>query len=145
MSQVQGTDWTGDYHHGNPPWSDQKRGVPLKTWSGSIVYKRKPHTWHVKDLERIAKKVEIDVDDRDPDWLYAALQKIKDVTILMLGKIIPFLDEDMIRGLYDFVYTILGKIFQVDTDYMLRNRNEAENIIYALASKFRLEITIKRL
>jgi len=145
MSQVQGTDFTGDYHHGNPPWSEQKRAVPLRTYSGSVVYKRNPHVWHMKDVERIAKKVEIDVDDRDPDWLYTALQKIKDVTLLMLGKILPFLDDDMIRSLYDFVYILLGKIFNVDTDYMLSNRNEAESIIYALASKFRLDVTIKRL
>lgn len=145
MAEVQGTDFTGDYHRGDPPWSKQKRAVPLRTYSGDIVYKRSKHVWHVKDLERVAKKVEIDVDPKDGDWLYTALQKIKDVTIMMLEKILPFLDESAIRTLYDWVYQILGKIFGVDTDYMLSNRSQAESIIYSLATKFRLDVTIKRL
>jgi len=145
MAEIPGTHYTGDYHHGNPPWSEQKRAVPLRTFSGEIVYKRKKHVWHMKDVERIVNVMEIDVDDSKPDMLKEILLKIKAVTIKLLGKILWFLDDEEVTSLYDWVYELLGKIFQVDTTYMLQNVGKAEQLIYLLAAKFRLDVTIKRL
>jgi len=70
---------------------------------------------------------------------------MKHLTIVILSKIMWFLDEQMVASLYDLVWDILAYIFRVDTDYMLGNRNKAENIIYTLASKFRLKVTIERM
>lgn len=145
MSQIQGATSTESYHRGHKPWSEQKRAVPLRTYSGAVVYKRAKHVWHVKDLERISKNVEIDVDDSNPNWLEEALQKIKELTIRMMGVLLPFLSDSQVSGLYQFIYDLLMKIFNVPADVKTSGRSTAENLIYALAGKFGLEVTIKRL
>jgi len=145
MAQIQGSSSTEKYHRGHKPWSEQKRAVPLRTYSGEVVYKRTKHVWHVKDLERISKKVEIDVDESDPDWLDAALTRIKELTLRMMGVILPFLSDSQVAGLYDWIYEILMKFFNVTPDRSDMNLTTGENLIYLLATKFNLEVTIKRL
>lgn len=99
----------------------------------------------MKDLERISKKVEIDVDESDPDWLDAALTRIKELTLRMMGVILPFLSDSQVAGLYDWIYEILMKFFNVTPDRSDMNLTTGENLIYLLATKFNLEVTIKRL
>lgn len=39
------------------PWADRKRIVPLRTYSGSIRYQKRPGKgWTIKDFERISRK-----------------------------------------------------------------------------------------
>lgn len=146
MAQIIGAIYTGDYHHGNPPWSEQKRAVPKRTWSGVVVYKKRKHAWTIKDVERIAKKVEVVPveDDPDVDWLWLILQEIKKITIMMLEKIIPFLGDEEITSLYDLVYKLLGKLFDVDTSYMYRNPTEGERLIMNIAANMGYDVTLTK-
>jgi len=147
MAQIKGSDSTTDYHHGNPPWSEQVRAVPLRTFSGSIVYKRKKHVWRMKDIERVVKAAELFEENPPDGWLKELLWKIKDVSIKLLEKIleqVPFLEGVEARELYDMIYIMLGKIFKVDTDWMNPNVSSGESLIYLIASKFNLDVTIKR-
>lgn len=146
MSEVQGDDWTGDYHHGNPPWSKQIRAVPLRTFSGQVVYKRKKHTWHMKDYERIGRFVEIDVDDSDIDWLRILVEYYKNATLTVLEKLLPFMDGESVEKMYSIVMDILGKVFNTSySEYMATPPADIYRIINAIAEKFRLDITIKPL
>jgi hypothetical protein len=126
------------------PWGRRTRAVPLRTYTGDVKYKRKIHYFTVADATRVIDKV---------DWGGVAgqtetqkiLNFIKDLSLKMMEKILWFLNEEEVRSVYDWIYVLLGKIFQVDTSYMLPNRNKMEDLIYLLAAKARLEVTIKRL
>jgi len=136
---------TNEGHERYKPWEKRTTILPKRTWTGSIVYKKPKHTWNMKDVERIIAHMEVVEEFPPQDWVQKFLLKIKDLTLMLLEKIIPFLDSQDIRALYDWVYELLGKIFGVDTDYMLSNRSSGEALIYAIAAKFKLDVTIKRL
>jgi len=99
----------------------------------------------MKDVERIIARMEVVEEIPEDGWLKKLLLKIKEISLFLLEKALPFLDSEAAKDLYDWVYELLGKIFQVDTDWMLPNRSSAENLIYLIATKFKLEVTIKRL
>lgn len=40
------------------PWADRKRAVPLRTYSGTIKYKKRQKGWTEKDLLRVLQKIE---------------------------------------------------------------------------------------
>jgi len=127
------------------PWDNRIYAEPLRTYTGSVVYKRPKHFFTVKDAERIMNKIDWGTEVEDETNLKKVLLFIKDMTIKMLEKILYFLDSETVAELYDWVYVLLGQLFRVDVDYMMPNRSKMEDLIYALASKARLEITIKRL
>lgn len=136
----------GDYHHGDPPWSKKKRNVPLRTYSGEVVYKRPRKAFTQRDIERISEKVIIDIPDETGfDWQRELILFLQRVTIRMLERILPFLTEETVEGLYYLVYQIVGKIFRVDTGYIMNGSKDSMifNIIESLASlgKFDVKIT----
>jgi hypothetical protein len=126
------------------PWGRRTRAVPLRTYTGDVKYKRKIHYFTVADATRVIDKVNWGGSAGQTDT-QKILNFIKDLTLKMLEKILWFLDEDQVRSIYDWVYILLAKVFQVDTSYMLPNRDRMEDLIYQLAAKGRFEITIKRL
>lgn len=144
MPQVIGTESTDDYHRGHEPWSEQKRAKPLKTWSGEVVYKRRKHVWHIKDAERIAKNVEIDIDDSEPDWLRLFIERIKQLAISLLGKVLPFLGGDQVAWVYEIVEDFLLETFKIDTTFMDTPPPSVNRIIEYLALKWNLTITVKK-
>lgn len=99
----------------------------------------------MKDVERIIKAAELIEENPRDGWIKQLLWKIREVSLMLLEKILPFLDSSEVGVLYDYVYEFLGKVFRVDTDYMMPNRSSGESLIYLIASKYRLEVTIKRL
>lgn len=137
--------WGADPEDKQIPWGNRRYFEPKRTYSGKVIYKRKPHLFTTKDAERIIDKINWGGQTGNTDDLKKFLQLLKDLSLKMLEKILWFLDEDQVRGLYDWIYIMLGKIFNVDTSYMLPNRNKMEDLIYLLASKARLDVTIKRL
>lgn len=126
------------------PWGNRRYIIPERTWSGTVIYKRKKHYFTVKDAERIIDKVNFGGVGAQDD-VQKFLNFIKDVSIKLLNKVLFFLDEDQVRQIYDWIYILLGKVFSVDTSYMIPNRSKMEDMIYLLASKARLDVTIKRL
>jgi hypothetical protein len=137
----------GDYHHGDPPWSKKKRNVPLRTYSGSVVYKRSRRSFTQTDLDRISKTVAISIPPNTGiDWQRELILFLQRVTIRMLEKILPFLSEESLSDLYYFVYEVLGNFFGVDTGYILDNRKESIifSIIERLATLGRFDVKITR-
>lgn len=94
----------------------------------------------MKDVERIAKKVEIDTEVEQDDWIDLFLRRAKEVYLLLLEKVLWFLGPREVRGLYDFVEQLVNKLRTIDVSV---DQTQGVRIIYGLASLFKLEITIK--
>ncbi len=45
------------------PWDDRRRAVPLRTYSGTIKYRKRQKGWTEKDLLRVLQKIEPDPAD----------------------------------------------------------------------------------
>lgn len=98
-------DYTDDY----PPWGKRERIVPLRTYSGRIVYPRKVHTFTERDVARIMAKIS-PPDNADNSWYGKVIQAIKDATISMLERLLPFMGEKEVVAIYDWAYDIVDKI-----------------------------------
>lgn len=83
--------------------------MPLRTYSGKVVYNRPPKRWTEKDLARVMSKVS-PPDDADDSWYERLIFTIRNATLAMLGRILPFLSEGEVIALYDFAYDIVDKV-----------------------------------
>lgn len=127
------------------PWGRRTRAIPLRTYTGTVKYPRQSRGFTIKDYERITNSINFGgVADTRDSW-QKILDTMKRVTLLMLEKILPFLDEGQISQLYDFVQQFLIEVFKLERDIIPLNRSKAEDIIYRIAAQNRLEVTIKRL
>lgn len=104
---AQQDDYTDDF----PPWGRRERIVPLRTYSGRIVYKRKVHHFRVEDVSRIMAKVRPPESPSDSDWLTKAIESLQRATVEMLEVLLPFLDDGSVQALYDYVFAIVEKWF----------------------------------
>lgn len=139
--------YPGEYHHGNKPWSKKKRNIPLRTFSGQVVYKKSKRAFTQSDVERISKSVIISIPpEAGIDWQRELILFLQRVTIRMLEKILPFISEETISYLYYMVYEILGQFFRVDTGYITNGVKTSIifDTIQRLASLGNLDVTVKR-
>lgn len=98
-------DYTDDF----PPWGKRTRLMPQRTYSGVVVYKRKVHRFTMADVSRIMAKVQPS-DGDDDSWYEKVIMALREATMAMLGRILPFLGEGAIIALYDMVYDIVEKV-----------------------------------
>lgn len=125
------------------PWSLRKRVLPTRTYSGRVVYSRKPHLFTLKDAERILAKLEPSPDETGNSFSQTILRFLRDTTIAMLDKILFFLDSRSVENFYQFLIEILDRFFRIDTD----NRQlqiAATRLIQSLANRFGWGITINK-
>lgn len=141
MAQISGAQSTKDYFRGKRPWSYRKTAIPKKTWCGVVVYKRKKQRfWTMRDVARISAKVEIIEDSAD--FIEKLMEKLREATEAMLGKILPFLSDEQVTKLYDWVYMLLAEIFNVQPD--IPYNQAVIDIIYSLATRAGYEVTLKK-
>lgn len=77
-------------------------------------------------------------------WAQHVIYTLREATLAMLERLLPFLSSDQVEGLYDWSYQIIRKYLrQIDDDRNLHARQNAINMIQALASSCRLDVTIK--
>lgn len=134
----------GDYgERRSEPWSLRKRALPIRTYSGRIVYNRKPHIFTLRDAERILQKIQppeaVEVDT----WVSRIFSFLRTATIDMLDKLLPFLDGKDVENFYQACIEILDRLFRIDTDNE-RLERAARRMIIDLAGRFGLTVTIKK-
>lgn len=98
-------DYTDDY----PPWGKRVRVVPLRTYSGKVVYNRKAHHWSDRDLARIMAKIS-PPDTADDSWMARLITTLKNSTLEMLERLLPYLTEKEVVDLYDWAYNIVEAV-----------------------------------
>lgn len=72
------------------PWDKRKRLVPLRTYSGRVVYDRPRHYWSPRDLARVQRYVLASVNNAShtPAWYRALIQWMTDVQQSMISTIL---------------------------------------------------------
>lgn len=98
-----------DYSDDYPPWGKRVRVVPLRTYSGTVVYKRKVHRWTERDLARIMAKIS-PPDTADDSWMARLVATLKSATVAMLERLLPYLTEDEVVDIYDWAYNIVETV-----------------------------------
>lgn len=132
----------GDYgERRSEPWTNRKRIVPLKTWSGQILYKRKKHYFTMRDVQKIILKLEPLETDTPDDWISSLKSFLQSTTMIMMTKLLPFLDDSDVEDLYWTGIDFLDQFFAIDAEDLTLEVSARKYILY-LADKFGLSITI---
>lgn len=106
--------FTGDYgEQRSEPWTYRKRVIPLRTYSGKVVHRRKKHLFSPRDAARIIEKLEPPEEEAD-GWAVAVMRALRQATIAMLEKILFFLDSESVEQIYDFGIQLLDILFRVE-------------------------------
>ncbi len=134
----------GDYGEArSEPWSLRKRALPLRTFSGRVVYNRKPHFFTLRDAQRVLRKVEVPENVPAKSWVQSVFEFLRTATIEMLDKLLPFLDGRDIENFYQVVIEILDRFFRIDADNQ-QLEMAARRLIIGLADRYGLTVTIKK-
>lgn len=95
-----------DYSDDYPPWGKRQRLVPLRTYSGRVVYPRKKHRFNARDAARVIRALQ-PPDHTYSGWFGDIIRYLQDATVAMLRTLLPFLSSDETRALYDFISSII--------------------------------------
>lgn len=129
------------------PWENRLRIVPLRTYSGRVVYKKGKHYFSQSDVSRVVRSMEVEPDEKKADWMTRLTEWLQQITIAMMEKILPFLSGEVVAELYYLIYELLGRIFRVDTTRYTGTPHPAEQIIFQiimlLADRIGVDIVIK--
>lgn len=117
-------------YSGPKPWSKRSRLKSNQTWTGRVVYTRKPHFFTPRDAARIMAKITPEtVAETETKWYNDIFVTIREATIKMLEEMIFFLPEDMVRQGYTFVEQLLMKLLQLQPNYYTEFQSvELQNI-----------------
>lgn len=126
------------------PWSNRSRLVPLRTYSGRVVHDRKRHYFTIEDVSRVLAAVQPPEQPSNiAGWIRGVIYTLKNATIGMLERLLPFLDEGAVEELYEFLIGILDKmVFGLPQK---ETQNWARRIIREVAARAGLAVTIKEL
>lgn len=123
------------------PWEKRIRAVPLRTFSGRVVYERPKHFFTAKDAARIIRKLEPPEDTSSPNWAFNLISVLRLATIAMLERILWFLPLGIIDEFYQFGIQLLDKMFRIQPDVTV-TRPYAINVINSMASMSQIEVKI---
>jgi len=125
------------------PWTYRKRLVPMRTYSGRVVYDRHKHYFTVKDASRILAKLEPPSQGDGTTWAQEIIRVLRQATISMLQRILFFLPSETVNDLYQWSIEIMDRAFYgVQTD-PARTRQMAINMIYDAARRAGIVVEIK--
>ncbi len=132
-----------------PPWGKRLRVIPKQTWSGKVTYNRKKHWFKIRDATRIMDKLvppEDGITEKDQlfgeTWQDYVMRLLREATIKMMEKLLPFFDANVVRKTYDWFYQLFAFLLRinVEPDYL---KIETAQLIQALAATVGLDVTIK--
>ena len=134
----------GDYgEERSEPWTYRARVVPLRTWSGRVVHRHRKHYFEVSDAARILAKLEPLGDEASDDWARNIIATLRQATIYMLQRILPFLEKDSITAFYDWCIEMLDQFFMIDRTQEQKELL-ARRLIIQTADRAGLVVTIKK-
>lgn len=125
------------------PWSKQKRVVPLRTYSGRVVYSRTKHYFTLQDAYRILNRIAPQTPEQETNWFSYLMSGLRTLTLTMLDKILFFVPPDQVTQLYDWIHETLTKIFFGAPDSQA-TESRLLGLIILLSDKAGYEITLKK-
>jgi hypothetical protein len=107
------------------------------------VYGRRKHYWTIEDATRILDGL-IPPEGLDGnEWASEVVQLLRQSTLDMLARILPFLDEEQISDLYTWVIGLLDNMLGLGSG-IASSQDRSIDLIYYLASRTGLTVDIKR-
>ncbi len=138
------------------PWTYSRNNLPTVVYTDKSLIKcgigrprrvkarRKKNYIKPSDVVRISRAVHDPISgDNLPAWIRTILEAMKDATLAMLEKLIPFLDNATILKLYNFVQEIGMKIFGLPADMQLKE-GPLLQICREIAWEAGFEVTFKK-
>jgi hypothetical protein len=118
------------------PWSLRERVVPLRTYSGRVVYDRDKHFFTARDLERIADKAKS--DGKKPKDFSAWERLLRALWKLYFPMLLPY-PADWDQPLFLLLGGIFYEVWENVTDPIEAIKTRYKNFIMAIASIFGIE------
>jgi len=107
------------------------------------VHRRQKHFFKIEDARRILDRLVPPDNEEGDTWAQKVINVLREATIRMLDRILPFLSSYQIEGLYEFCRGILDKFFDVAPTQEPAGKIRARSLIIYIADRAGLEVTIK--
>lgn len=134
----------GDYgERRSEPWTYRNRVVPLRTYCGRVVHRRQKHFFRVEDAQRILDRLVPPEDQEGDSWAQKVINTLREATIRMLDRLLPFLSSYQVEGLYEWCIQLLDKFLGAIPIYENEGRVRAKQLIIYIAERAGLSVTIK--
>lgn len=126
----------------NTSWTEVKRAVPLRTYSGRVVYDRPKHVFTIRDATRILERLQPSQEESTLEWGEMVLRMLQQATISMLSRILYMLPPNVVSEIYFWAIGILDKFFQAEGYGSRTAKNRAIDLAYYAAGKGGFEIEL---
>lgn len=147
----------GDYgERKSEPWTYSRNTLPIKVYSTLAMtnggknktlrarYRRKKNFMKIEDVQRLLARL-IPPENQSPvTWSQKVILILKDSTIAMLERILPFLNSGQVNSLYEFCIELLDKLFGIAKPEESGGRIKATALIMYIADRAGLTVTIKK-
>lgn len=108
------------------------------------MHNRKKHFFRVEDAQRILARLLPPENEEGDRWAQRVINTLREATLLLLRRILPFLSEYQVSGLYEWCIDLLDSLFRVVNAVDKPGEFKARQIIMFVADRAGLQVTIKR-
>lgn len=147
----------GDYgERRSEPWTYSRDTLPIKVYSTRAMnrsgkgktlrvrYRRAKNRFKIEDAQRILAKVLPPPDQDGETWARKVIMVLREATIAMLSRILPFLPEGRVQALYDFCIDLLDKFFGVMPAAQPSSVIAAKSLIIFIADRVGISVTFPK-
>lgn len=148
----------GDYgERRSEPWTYSRQELPHSLYSrlGLVKcgrdkplrprYRRKRHFMRIEDVQRFMDKIIGPPEEEQSfTWAQKTIELLRDATLRMLERILPFIPGKNIEAMYDFSIGILDKFFGIEPVPGMATNARARALIIYIANRAGLVVTIKK-
>lgn len=135
------------------PWTYSRDTLPMTVYSRRAMvkcgrgrnlrprYRRKKHYFKITDAERIILKLLPDEHENENLWAQTIIDSLRKITITMLEKILFFIPETFVEGIYIYIIELLDKFFEKGGRENSKAKAYAKSLIVRIADKVGLKVT----
>lgn len=147
----------GDYgERRSEPWTYSRNSLPIKVYSTlamnrsgknktlRVRYRKPKNYFKIEDAQRILAKVLPPENEDGEKWARKVIMVLREATIAMLQRILPFLPEGRIQALYDFCIDLLDKFFGVMPTAESQSIIAARQLIIFIADRVGIAVTFPK-
>ena len=138
------------------PWTYSRNTLPITVYSTQAMsrtgrnktlrvrMRRKKRFMKIEDVQRMMDKLIMPEDESGLSWSQKVITLLKDSTLRMMDRILPWLDSSQVNSLYEFCIGLLDKLFGVVTPDQPSGRIRATALIMYIADRANIEVVIKK-
>lgn len=147
----------GDYgERRSEPWTYSRNTLPIKVYSTlamnhsgknktlRVRYRRPKNYFKIEDAQRILAKVLPPENQDGETWARKVIMVLREATIAMLSRVLPFLPAGRIQALYDFCIDLLDKFFGIMPVAEPSSIIAAKQLIMFIADRVGISVTFPK-